>query len=111
VAVGILTLRHYDASHGSHAHDHFQVLIGLDGVLELEIEGRGRRIAPGDGCVIAPGERHDFGADGRSRCLVLDSTLSAWQRHAGQATPSPQTHALAQCLARARRMGHRPVRC
>lgn len=99
MAAGTLTLRHYGASHGSHAHDHFQVLIGLDGVLELEVEGRGRRIAAGDGCVIPPGERHDFGADGSSRCLVLDSPLSAWQRHAGQATPSPQARALAQCLA------------
>lgn len=99
MAAGTLTLRHYGASHGSHAHDHFQVLIGLDGVLELEVEGRGRRIAAGDGCVIPPGERHDFGADGSSRCLVLDSTLSAWQRHAGHTTPSPQARALAQCLA------------
>ena len=99
MAAGTLTLRHYGASHGSHAHDHFQVLIGLDGVLELEVEGRGRRIAAGDGCVIPPGERHDFGADGSSRCLVLDSTLSAWQRHAGLAAPSPQARALARCLA------------
>jgi AraC-like DNA-binding protein len=99
MAAGTLTLRHYGASHGSHAHDHFQVLIGLDGVLELEVDGRGRRIAAGDGCVIPPGERHDFSVDGRSQCLVLDSTLSAWQRHAGLAAPSPHAHALAQCLA------------
>ena len=105
-AVGTLTLRHYGASHGSHAHDHFQVLIGLDGVLELEVEGRGRRIAAGDGCVIPPGERHDFGADGSSRCLVLDSTLSAWARHARQATPSPQARALAQCLAQSVTQDH-----
>ncbi len=106
MVAGTLTLRHYGASHGSHAHDHFQVLIGLDGVLELEVEGRGRRIAAGDGCVIPPGERHDFGADGSSRCLVLDSTLSAWQRHAGQVMPSPQAHALAQCLAQSVTQDH-----
>lgn len=106
MAAGTLTLRHYGASHGSHAHDHFQVLIGLDGVLELEVDGRGRRIAAGDGCVIPPGERHDFSADGSSRCLVLDSTLGAWQRLAGQAMPSPQAHALAQCLARSVAQDH-----
>lgn len=106
MGAGTLTLRDYGASHGSHAHDHFQVLVGLDGVLELEIEGRGRRIAAGDGCVIPPGERHDFGADGGSRCLVLDSTLSAWQRHAGQAAPSSQARALAQCLAQSVTQDH-----
>lgn len=106
MAADTLTLRHYGASHGSHAHDHFQVLIGLDGVLELEVDGRGRRIAAGDGCVIPPGERHDFGADGSSRCLVLDSTMSAWQQHAGQATPSPQARALAQCLAQSVTQDH-----
>lgn len=40
-----LSLRHYGASHGSHAHEHFQVLLGLDGVPELEVQGHGRRIA------------------------------------------------------------------
>ena len=39
-----LSLRRYGASRGSHAHAHFQVLVGLDGVLELEVEGRGRRV-------------------------------------------------------------------
>lgn len=34
-----LSLRRYGASRGSHAHEHFQVLVGLDGVLELEVEG------------------------------------------------------------------------
>jgi len=42
-----LSLRRYGASRGSHAHDHFQVLIGLDGVLDLEVEGRGRRVGAG----------------------------------------------------------------
>ena len=72
-----LSLRHYGASHGSHAHPHFQVLLGLDGVLELEVQGRGRRIAAGQGCVIAPGERHDFEARSGSRCLVLDTSQAA----------------------------------
>jgi hypothetical protein len=30
-----LVLRDYSASLGSHAHDHFQVLIGLEGVLDI----------------------------------------------------------------------------
>jgi quercetin dioxygenase-like cupin family protein len=75
---GSLSLRHYGASHGSHAHAHFQVLLGLDGVLELEVQGRGQRIGTGQGCVIAPGERHDFESRSGSRCLVLDTSDTGW---------------------------------
>ena len=73
-----LSLRHYGPSAGSHAHDHFQVLLGVEGVLELEVQGKGRRLAPGGGCVIGPGERHDFEAQSGARCLVLDTTHPAW---------------------------------
>ncbi|MDO8717701.1 MAG: cupin domain-containing protein, partial [Polaromonas sp.] len=70
---GSLSLRQYGASPGSHAHAHFQVLLGLEGVLELEVQGRGQRFGTGQGCVIAPGVRHDFEARSGSRCLVLDT--------------------------------------
>ncbi|MES2944504.1 MAG: AraC family transcriptional regulator [Pseudomonadota bacterium] len=73
-----LTLRHYGASPGSHAHPHFQVLLGLEGELELEVAGKAQRVLAGGGCVIAPGERHDFEARSGSHCLVLDSTQTAW---------------------------------
>lgn len=94
-----LDVRTYTQAHGSHAHAHFQILVGLDGVLELEIEGRGLRVEPGGGCVVAPGERHDFESLGGARCLVLDSTYSGW----ADATPAPgePTAALAQYLAEA----------
>lgn len=35
------SIRTYGPSPGSHAHDHFQVLWGLEGNLELEVEGKG----------------------------------------------------------------------
>lgn len=84
-----MSVRCYGASHGSHAHDHFQILLGLDGVLELEVDGHGRRIAAGDGVVIVPGDRHDFEASGSARCLVLDSSDARWQ-HAHH-SPEPRT--------------------
>jgi len=95
----VLSVRDYGASHGSHDHTHFQILIGLGGVLELEVAGRGQRIAAGDGCVVPPGERHDFEARGGARCLVLDSHTSDWAR-VGSAPP-PATLALARYLAQA----------
>lgn len=86
-----LTVRRYDASPGSHAHPHFQVLWGLDGRLELEVEGRGAVVPAGCGLVIAPGQRHDFEARSGSRCLVLDTADASW--HARQGVP-PNARAL-----------------
>ena len=100
VAHDHLSVRDYGASHGSHDHDHFQILVGLDGVLELEVAGRGQRIATGDGCVVPPGERHDFEARAGARCLVLDSHAGDWAR-VSSAAPQPTTLALARYLARA----------
>ena len=91
-AADTLSVRCYGASHGSHAHEHFQILLGLDGVLELEVNGRGQRIVAGDGVVIAPWDRHDFEATGSARCLVLDSRDARWQR--ANANPQPRTLAL-----------------
>lgn len=94
-----LSVRDYSASPGSHAHDaHFQILLGLEGVLELEVEGRGQRIGAGDGLVIAPGDRHDFEARTGARCLVLDSADTAWARLQAQAQ-WPDALPLARYLA------------
>lgn len=68
-----LSVRQYGASHGSHDHPHFQILLGLAGVLALEVDGRGQTIGAGEGVVIAPGARHDFESLEGARCLVLDT--------------------------------------
>lgn len=96
-----LSLRDYGASRGSHSHDHFQVLIGLGGVLDIEVEGRGAAIGAGEAQVVAPGDRHDFGARGQgSVCLVLDTSHAPWARCAERApADAPQLHALARYLA------------
>lgn len=69
----MIELRHYGAAHGSHAHDHFQLLWGWRGELELEIEGRGHCVSAGRVAVIAPGERHDFEAPRGCACFVVDT--------------------------------------
>ena len=96
-----LSVRAYSASHGCHDHGHFQILVGLEGALELEIAGRGQRIAAGDGCVVPPGERHDFEARQGARCLVLDSHASDWALALAMAGPTAATQALARYLAEA----------
>lgn len=104
-AHGLLSLREYGASHGSHSHAHFQVLVGLDGELELEIEGRGQRVRAGDGVVVPPGERHDFGAAQGSVCLVLDTQEAFWERCAVSPQRPAHVAALASYLAGALRDG------
>lgn len=107
-ASGSLSLRRYGPSPGSHSHDHFQVLLGLAGALELEIDGRGLRVATGDGCVIAPDARHDFEARGGSLCLVLDSRDLQWARCTTprlQTAPPPPALTLARYLAHALQNG------
>jgi AraC-like DNA-binding protein len=96
-----LSVREYGASHACHSHSHFQVLVGLDGVLELEVEGRGRRITADTGFVVQPGERHDFESAGGSRCLVLDSEDAMWQRCDAAPAHPLQAHALARYLSHA----------
>jgi AraC-like DNA-binding protein len=93
-----LTLRQYGASPGSHAHAYFQVLLGVEGALEIEVQGNGRRIGVGEGCVIAPGERHDFEARTGARCLVLDTADTQWAGCVGNPAQSAAAHALAQYL-------------
>lgn len=93
------SLRRYGPAPGRHAHDHAQVLWTLDGVLELEVGGRGARLSAGQGLAILPGELHDFEAPHGSRCLVLDTADPAWLGCAAQPQqPGPVEH-LARFLA------------
>ncbi len=96
-----LSLRRYGPSHGSHSHDHFQALIGLQGILDLEVEGRGRRIAAGEAFLVAPGDRHDFESASGSECLVLDTRLDLWSLCQPSPARPAQLGTLAAYLAQA----------
>jgi AraC-like DNA-binding protein len=103
-----LSLRHYGAAHGSHAHDHFQALVGVEGVLELEVEGHGARIGAGDALLVAPGQVHDFESAGGSRCLVLDTRLDLWSLCSAAPARPQQLAPLASYLAQAL-LQHQPL--
>jgi AraC-like DNA-binding protein len=96
-----LSLRSYGAGHGSHHHAHHQLLVGLEGVLELEVEGRGLRLGASDAFLVAAGERHDFEAVGGSRCLVLDSADPLWAECGALPHRPGQVGALGRYLAHA----------
>jgi AraC-like DNA-binding protein len=69
-----VALRLFGGAAQGHAHEHFHVLWGYEGTLELEIAGRKSRLDPGRVAVIAPGEWHAFAAPRGARCFVMSST-------------------------------------
>lgn len=111
LAADCLSVRHYGASHGSHDHAHFQILLGLEGDLTLEVEGLGVQLGAGEGLVIAPGDRHDFESRRGARCLVLDSGNVAWRGALGHRALPSDTWSLAQYLARASELGRHRAQC
>ena len=67
------SLRRYLGDHGAHAHDHAQVLFGVDGLLEVEVEGRAERVDASSGLVVPPGARHASLAARGARVWVIDA--------------------------------------
>lgn len=95
------SIRSYGSSPGSHVHDHFQILWGLNGNLELEIDGKGTNLTAGGGMVIAPNERHDFASHSGSRCLVLDTPDTWWSARDRLPQFAKTTDLLARFIAEA----------
>jgi quercetin dioxygenase-like cupin family protein len=54
-----------------HAHPHEQIGLVLEGEIDMTIDGKTRRLAPGHAYVIPGGVRH-AGVGGPAGCLVLD---------------------------------------
>lgn len=74
-------LRRYDHEGGKHVHDHAQVLFGVDGVLQVEVEGRGAWVDATCGLVVPAGATHTYCATRTAFVLVLDElTGSATER-------------------------------
>lgn len=95
------SIRFYGPSPGGHSHDHFQVLWGLDGKLELEVEGKSAELSEGHGLVIAPNERHNFESLTGSRCLILDSPDIGWSSRERIPRFAKATDLLARFIAEA----------
>lgn len=67
-----LSVRHYLPETQAHSHDHAQLVFGLDGALQVDVEGRAGRVVAQQLAVIPSACRHAFAGDGASSCLVLD---------------------------------------
>lgn len=55
-----------------HAHDFHQIVIGLDGHADFEIEGLGGRIAALSGCIVPANYLHYYEGIGTNRQLIFD---------------------------------------
>ncbi|WP_210527448.1 helix-turn-helix transcriptional regulator [Rubellimicrobium arenae] len=67
-----LHVRSYDGTGVLHSHDFVQVVIPLQGELEIEIAGQGARLSSTLSAFVAPGEAHTQAGHGENLSLVLD---------------------------------------
>ena len=74
----ILTLRHYTQAPIDHSHDHAQLVFGLSGHLDFEVEGRGSQVRESSVMVLPFSAHHACGSRDGSRCLVLDVPTEHW---------------------------------
>lgn len=74
----ILTLRHYTHDLIAHSHPHAQLVFGLSGRLDFEVEGRGSQVVQQSFMVVPADAHHACGSPDGSRCLVLDVPDEYW---------------------------------
>ncbi|KTB63947.1 AraC family transcriptional regulator [Pseudomonas fluorescens] len=73
-----ITLRHYLEAPLAHSHDHAQLVFGLSGHLDLEVDGRGSQVRESSVMVLPFSAHHACGSRDGSRCLVLDVPTEHW---------------------------------
>jgi AraC-like DNA-binding protein len=67
-----LDLRSYAGVPHAHDHPHHQVVLALEGQLEMEIGGREGRVDSGRGALVPAGMLHAFTGVGQNRFVTLD---------------------------------------
>lgn len=75
IAPFTLNLRSYGPDADEHRHDHAQFVLPLAGRLLLDIGGRERMVAQGQGAFVEPGMRHTQIAGVPNQALILDLHL------------------------------------
>lgn len=67
------SLRRYTGEYGAHEHEHAQVLVGLSGRLELELDGRAAYVDASCGLIVPAGVAHGYLAQAPAKVLVIES--------------------------------------
>lgn len=91
------SLRRYRGEYAAHAHDHAQVLFGVDGTLELELDGRAAFVDAACGLVVPAGVAHRFfsGAGQPVRVWVIDTPVRDGLERVRRFVPPPAWRAAA----------------
>lgn len=69
---GRLSIRSYISQSRQHKHDYHQIVLPLQGVIEMQVGEFDGKVSVGDAIVIHAGLNHSFSADEAARFLVVD---------------------------------------
>jgi AraC-like DNA-binding protein len=108
-----LDLRSYPGESHEHDHPYHQVILALEGGLDMEIGGRSGRVDSAHGALVPAGTMHAFAGVGRNRFVTLDidkATAVEPRRLLAAGTPyftvsRAVEHLLAYVSARAQELG------
>ncbi|HTH76278.1 MAG TPA: AraC family transcriptional regulator [Trinickia sp.] len=93
-----LALRRYGAVSASDVHAFHQIVLGVDGAMEMIVDGVGHRIDEHHAWLIPAGALHEYAGIGENRQLVLDvpcASLALPERLFSRALPLAMADALA----------------
>lgn len=65
-------VRRYAGEYPTHRHEHAQVLLGLQGSLQLDVDGHAAHVDASCGLVVPAGAGHAYLTDGTAHVVVLD---------------------------------------
>jgi len=82
-------VRVYKGLGGYHVHPFAQVIVPLDGLMEIEVEGRGARLTPNVFAALDVSEKHDFDTAKDTRFLVFDVGKDVLAKNVGLARGLP----------------------
>ncbi|MDM0112210.1 AraC family transcriptional regulator [Variovorax sp. J22R133] len=83
------SLRRYAGEYGAHVHEHAQVLIGLNGRLQLELDGRASWVDASCALIVPAGVAHGYLAQAPASVLVIDSPVRAGLDRVRRFVPPP----------------------
>jgi AraC-like DNA-binding protein len=110
IASPALSLRRYGAVSACDEHAFHQIVLGVDGAMEMAVDGVGHRIDARRAWLIPAGARHEYAGVGENRQLVLDvpcASLALPERLFARAVPLTMNDALAGVVRDAARYADR----
>ena len=80
----MLSLRHYHDELITHSHEHAQLVFGLSGQLQIEVNGQSSQVVRHSLVVVPGATAHASDSPSGSHCLILDVPCSTWlEQHLG----------------------------